>query len=122
MSMLLFWFAIELISWVALWRLQPTHHMLVGWIIGTIVFFQLVAIGSALGRHFRLSREVSGLIREAEDAMAEAMRKDDDLTLLPRPQALQDLGLLHKKTRDMTPDELLDYHRILQGRLKDVSP
>lgn len=101
--------AINLACWKALqvWPSQVVS-ILAAWLVLTV--FQAFTITHMLWRKYRRAVEVGVLVREAEDAMEEAMREPGDNAPLTRFQ-----GLSIKPTKDMTADELLDHMRKLHG-------
>lgn len=110
MLLQVFWLTALIVAWHAGVRTWPQYY----WIITFPAFFllamQLLTLCHQLWRKYTRSVEVGVLVREAEDAMEEAMREPGDNTLLTRFQ-----GLSHKPTKDMDSDELLEHMRKLHG-------
>lgn len=110
MLLQIFWLTALIVAWHAGIKTWPQYY----WVITFPAFFlfvvQLFTFTHQLWRRYKQSVEVGVLVREAEDAMEEAMREPGDNAPLTRFQ-----GLSHKSTKDMNSDELLEHMRKLHG-------
>lgn len=100
----LIWLVIILFGWFKLVELNPAHVTFISIICGVATALQVYAVVDLWVAEYRQRLEVNELAREANDAMAEAMKDEDDLSPLPRA-----VSPVNKLTKDMTADELLNH-------------
>ena len=111
MSIGIIWLVIELFIWHQLFVMYPTHRTIINWLMVAAVLLQVFMLLGKVGRKYRISLDVNSELREAEDAMEEAMQDPDDPQVLTRYQ-----GLSTKPVNEMNADELLEYITKLHGR------